>query len=384
MFRSPFETISTAPILLGWALLCAILAATAFAASSPIEVLYVTERKSGTISLFTYNVNPQTAVATDVSNPIFVGASNIDPLSIGTKTFVYVWNSTDVWVYPTDEHGAASGDPTQHLAFNFPEPVTTFLVDPDGKFAYAGMAWWDSQNQTNNAAVYLYTIDAATGQLTDTRKAVASYSDAYTFFRSFSFGLSGKKLFVSAVDDGPFTCEPEYDSYRVNQTTGNLGRLTNLVTVTADCGGTAAVTINDQLTGWESTCCGPGSGYLQITRMSTGKQIDCQFANNTFCGDDAGDLTFDPESQNLVFPDIDAKKTFVGHLDFLDSQLIQSPSILHGTPIIYFSPDSLVLYAQYAQKIEINAFQASTGEILASTSLPVKGKVAIATATLNK
>src|SRR5580658_10028146 len=87
------------------ATLCAALAATASAASSSTEVLYVAERVSGTISLLTYNVNPETAVAQQVGN-IFVGANNIDPLSVGAEHFVYVWNTTDVWLYHTNAKGA--------------------------------------------------------------------------------------------------------------------------------------------------------------------------------------------------------------------------------------------------------------------------------------
>jgi hypothetical protein len=72
-----------------------VLAATALAATSSIEVLYVAERGSGTISLLTYDVNPETAVAQQVGN-IFVGANNIDPLSVGPEHFIYVWDGTDV------------------------------------------------------------------------------------------------------------------------------------------------------------------------------------------------------------------------------------------------------------------------------------------------
>jgi len=63
--------------------------------SSTVEVLYVAgpQGKSG-VSLHTYNVNPQTAVATQVGSPISVRNGSIDPLTIGTNHYVYVWNST--------------------------------------------------------------------------------------------------------------------------------------------------------------------------------------------------------------------------------------------------------------------------------------------------
>jgi hypothetical protein len=349
----------------------AALSATGSATASPTEVLYVAERGTETISLLTYNVNPETAVAQQVGS-IFVGANNIDPLSVGNQHYLYIWDGTDVWLYRTNAKGAPAAQPAQHLTFDFGLPVYSFVVDPHGKFAYAAILYTDAHGNSD-AAITLFTIDPSTGALTDTKEVVATYSNFYTYLTSFSFGLQGSPLFARYFDNGPYTCIPGYDYYRVSQSTGALGPLTNLAEVSADCGGTAGITVNDQLIGAESACCGTGSGYIQITQISTSQQIFCQASNLTFCGDDAGDLAFDPASQNIVFPDTDADTTYIGHIDFAGSQLVQSPSTLPGTPNIYFSPDSRVLFALYAKTIEINAFQSTTGEILAATSLPVQG-----------
>jgi len=353
------------------ATLCAVFAATAFAATSSIEVLYVAEHGAGGTSLVTYDVNPETAVAQQVGN-IFVGANNIDPLSVGNEHFVYVWDGTDVWLYQTNANGAPAAQPAQHLTFDLPYAVYSFVVDPGGKFAYATILWTDSHGNSD-AAITLFAINPSTGELTDTGKVVSTYSNYYTYLTSFSFGSNGTPLFARSFDNGPYTCNPGFDSYQVNQSTGSLGPLTNLIEVSADCGGTAEVTVNDQLTGAVSTCCSVGSGYVTITTISTGQQIFCQASNLTFCGDDAGDIAFDPAGENIVFPDTDVNKTYVGHIDFAGSQLTQSPSTLPGTPYIYFSPDSRVLFALYGQRIQINSFQSSTGEILASTSLAITG-----------
>lgn len=352
--------------------LCAVISATAFAATSSTEVLYVAEHGSGTISLLTYDVNPETAVAQQVGN-ISVGANNIDPLSVGGQHFVYIWDGTDVWLYRTNAKGAPEAQPAQHLTFDFAYPVYSFVVNPGGKFAYAAILWTDSQGNSD-AAITLFTIDPSTGQLTDTGKMVATYSNAYTYLQSFSFGIEGTPLFARYLDGGPYTCIPGFDTYSVNQSTGDLGPLTNLFSISPDCGGSAAIIVNDQLSGEVAACCGTGSGYVEITQMSTGKQVNCQASNLTFCGDESGDIAFDPASENFVFADTDAKTTYIGHLDFADSQLIQSPSTIPGAPFnIYFSPDSRVLFAVYGEKIRINAFQSSTGEILASTSLTITG-----------
>jgi hypothetical protein len=363
--------------------LAATLAGTVFAAASSEEVLYIAERQHGTILLLTYDVNPETAVARQAGTPIFVGASNIDPLTIGAKHFVYVWDGTDVWLYPTASNGAPDAQPAQHLTFNFAYPVYSFVADPDGKYAYAAILWTDSQGNSD-AAITLFTIDPSTGKLSDTQKVVATYSNYYTYLNGFSFGIKGNMLFAQFYDDGPYTCEPGYDGYPVNQANGNLGAMKQLIAGNANCGSSSAVTITDQLGGAEHACCGAGSGYVEITRIASGTQIFCQASNLTFCGDDAGDITFDPASENIIFPDTDVKETFIGHIDFAQLQLAESPSTIPGTPAIYFSPDSQVLFGLYKQKIGIYAFQSSTGEILASSSLSLTGKATVATATLHQ
>ena len=92
-------------------------------------------------------------------------------------------------------------------------------------------------------------------------------------------------------------------------------------------------------------------------------------------------LVFDPASKNIVYPDFDVNKTFIGHLDFENLQLIQGPSTIPGTPHVYFSPDSLMLYAQTPSWIAAYAFDSSTGNLLVHKGFAVKGKVTIAPAT---
>jgi 6-phosphogluconolactonase (cycloisomerase 2 family) len=372
------------------ALLCITFTVTAGAQSASTEILYVTERSSGNTSLYTYNVDPETAVATAVGSPLVVGALNVDAVTAGNQNFLYVWNGAQVWVYATDAQGAPLGQPVQNLVFNFAKPVTDFVVDPDGKFAYAVVRWY---GENSDDVIALFTIDSTNGQLTNTQKAVAVYSNLYTQLTSFNFGMYGNRMLVGAFDSGPFTCDPGYDYYDVNQQTGNLGKLTNLMSVSSDCGGSSAAAASDKLVAAENTCCGFGSGYLQISSTSNPGLflISCQAKDVGFCGDDANDMSFDPASLNLLFADQDAGQTYIGHLNVVEGSIVQSPSILSGSPSTYFSPDGLVLYALYPSvhkltktNIVINAFRPGTGHIIASTSLPVKGEAAVAAATVKE
>src|ERR1700731_4427515 len=85
-----------------------------------VEVLYVAgPQGTSSVSLHTYNVNPQTAAATEVGSAILVHSGSIDPLTIGASHYIYLWNSNGVWLYPTTANGVPTATPSQHLTFSF-------------------------------------------------------------------------------------------------------------------------------------------------------------------------------------------------------------------------------------------------------------------------
>ena len=72
--------------------------------SAQVEVLYVAGTQSASVPLSTYNVNPQTAVATQVGSAT-VPASSVAPLTLNNRHYIYIWNGTDVWTYITNAKG---------------------------------------------------------------------------------------------------------------------------------------------------------------------------------------------------------------------------------------------------------------------------------------
>jgi hypothetical protein len=367
------------------AILSAILfVATGLTASASVDVLYVATPQASNISLATYNVDPTTAVAEQVGNPVTVGATNVDPVTVGSQHVIYVWDSNEVWLFVTNAQGVPRSQPAQHLKFNFAHTVTRFLADPGGKFAYAGMTWVDSKTYNNYAAVVLFTIDQSTGKLTNTGQTVASYGpDPYVGLTGFLFGLSGKRLYASFFNNGPYTCMPGYDYYAVNQTTGQLGPLKALLFANGSCSGPIAIALTDQLTANSASCCGRGSGFLSVYRTGTQKIIQCGPQNVSLCGDEVAQMNLDPASQNVFFGDADTGLTDVEHLDFTNSQLVDTGSSIAGTPPLYFSPDSRLVYASNPSDIGIYAMQSNTGKLGANTTLPDGGNVSIATVTLH-
>ena len=351
--------------------------------STPVEVLYVAGPQ-GTSSVFlhTYNVNRQTAVATPVGSAIPVHSGSIDPLTIGTNHYIYLWNSKGVWLYPTSANGVPTSTPSQHLTFSFAHPVNSFLVNPDGKFAYAAMAWGTYPN--NYASIVLFTIDQSAGMLTNTNQVVASYSHPYIGFTAFLFGSQGGKLFAKWFDDGPHTSAIGFDYYPVNQTTGQLGKLQSLFYAqTFECGSSCNVTVTSALSAASGVCCGPSSGFIEISHNSGGPNFGCGASDQTFCGDDVGGLAIDPANANLFFGDATVNETVIGNIDFTTSKLTPSGATIPGTPPVYFSPDSRLVYAVNSNDIGIYSLHTSTGALTASTTLSDSGAVNIAAATLH-
>jgi len=171
------------------------------AEASTKEVLYVAgPQASSTVMLYTYSVDPTTAAATQVGSAINVASGSLVPLSIGTSHYLYLWSKIGVWLYQMDADGAPLGL-SQFVAFSFSHPVNTFLIDPNGKFAYAALGWPDYEGSANS--IILFTIDQSTGKLTNTNEVVASYSNEYTGFRNFSFAQQGGKLSANMTTPVP-------------------------------------------------------------------------------------------------------------------------------------------------------------------------------------
>jgi hypothetical protein len=351
--------------------------------ASTQEVLYVAgPQGSSNVMLYTYSVDPTTAAATQVGDAINVASGSIAPLSIGTSHYLYLWNTTGVSLYRTQADGAPLSTPSQHFTFSFPHPVNTFLIDPEGKFAYAALGWSDSQGNENS--IILFTIDQSSGKLTNTNEVVASYTNEYTGFVNFLFGQYGGKLFGRYLDDGPYTSAVGYDFYPVNQTNGRLGKLQNMFYADAyECESTCTVAVTGAISAEDGVCCGPGSGNVEATLTSTGKSIFCP-GSDTFCTDDVANLAIDPANANVFFGDKTASETYILNVDFSAGQLNASSSTIPETPPIYFSPDSRLVYAVNQSDIGIYALRTATGTLTASTILPDSGTVSIATASFEK
>jgi hypothetical protein len=356
-------------------------------AFSEVEVLYVAQTEAQVVKLTTYNVDPGTAVAKRVGEPITIGSQFVDPLTVGKKHVIYVWNGTHVWMYHTDLQGVPERRPSQHLRFKFPVTVNTFLADPDGRFAYAAAVWKDS-NGNNFAAIFLFTIDS-TGMLTDTHKLAGTWGPSqYDPLTGFYFGASGKQLYADEYYYAPPSCSPGVLAYPVHPKTGILAPARTWFSLGAGCSATWAIAADDLLGGYAFNWGGPGTGTVGL--FSTSGSVYCESTMLEFCGDSPTKISFDPADQNLFYGDADTNETYVGHIYWPpvgsrpQGKLLGTPTSIPGTPPIFFNPDSTLVYAVNPFDIGIYAFQPITGDLGSTTSIADSGNVTIATTTLRQ
>jgi hypothetical protein len=373
------------------------LIASPFVAASSTEVLYVVQRLSlsnrqwqdNPASVLTYNIDPATAVATQVGKAVILASTTFSPLTVNGRNLLYVWNSTGFWVYGTDSNGVPNAEPLQHLQADFAYPVNGFVVDPKGHYAYA-VIQWDDSNQNYTAKFVLFTIDPVTGKLTNTNHVVATYGPAgYTSLISFMFGTTGRKLWVESWDDGPHTCGLEYNYYPVQpdgllepEQSGNVGM---------DCTEAGAIAVTDSLGGSAMNCCGRGDGWLTVSSTvssTVGHTIQCDAGMLPLCGDDIDALTFDPTNENLFVTDGDTSEIYITRMDFVHLRLLQTSSsipfetFVGGVPAIFFSPDAQLVYAVYGSNIHIYGFEPEQGNLTVDTTMRTPQHVNIVLATL--
>ncbi|HMW06323.1 MAG TPA: beta-propeller fold lactonase family protein [Leptospiraceae bacterium] len=164
------------------------------------KYLYAVGNSSNNIQLFL--INNTTGALTASGSPLSTGTNpnsvTVDP----TGKFVYVANGAGtISIYKAD---TATGLLTS--INSIPSGTTTrwIRVDPYGKFAYA-------VNGGSND-IYIYSIDSASGNLTQVGSPLATGNDA----RSVTITPDGKYLYVANFNVNQVT------PYSINQVTGTL------------------------------------------------------------------------------------------------------------------------------------------------------------------
>ncbi len=191
--------------------------------SSTVVVMYVQQNDS----ILTYNVNPQTGVATRVGRPLTLNAlyNYIGLVPSPTDHSLNVlWfdtsNKKHLDVYDTDTSGVPQAKPVQRLSAIY---IAGFQADPNGKFDYALRLWQNAKGEYVSD-IRLFTVDSSSGKLTESPVAQARYAPNYYYTAGlFGFNGSGSKMYDTWNVNFDGEAASTYYYRTVDPNTGALG-----------------------------------------------------------------------------------------------------------------------------------------------------------------
>jgi hypothetical protein len=340
------------------------------AAQTPHEVLYAQQNRT----LITYDVDLQTLQGTLVGQPVTMPGSpsylRVFPAPDGR--FLYVLSGTQqsqqkrLSVYATDASGAPRMQPVQILG---PAKIFDFTIDPNGRFAYS-LIYHTNANGNSTYKLWLYAIDSASGKLTKSPTAQATYVlNSYCSAGFHNFNPSGSAL-VDLVGCGyPSSLSATYYSRTVDFQTGELGpdiqyfSINDAVGANGDevhFGRNTIIDFHLNLNPFQES-------LVVFPRKANPKKpiIDCTSAMLAACGEMGGYVP-DVSGQYLA---LSLSSTFeIVKIDLEDKQIVDTGSSFPIQQQPFFSPDDLVMYGEtYVQNgnstIQIYGFNPNTGAL---------------------
>jgi hypothetical protein len=321
------------------------------APQSPVDVAYVVS-SSG---IETYNVDLQTGQPTDLGLTVVV-PPNPTVVPSANGQFLYVFGTDpgtgaqQLWVYATNSMGVPQSTPIQQLDF---ADTYSFNIDPNETIAYGAETKLNSQGETL-AAIRLFTIDPATGLVTESPKAAAKYptnGPCKSILDSVSFGIgfhsSETKLYDGWSCDFHESGTVSFYTRSVNQNTGALGPDVEIFAWGISTGGgydvvdfTPRLLIdfhvpNDYQQGVSSVNVYPPTG-------GNSPLFSCDASMLEACGYGTS-INVDPLGNN-IFIRIASDTAEITKLEVAAKKIVATA--YYVPPVIAFSPDDKLVYTQ--------------------------------------
>jgi hypothetical protein len=376
---------STMKRALGFAFLCLVLAASAFASTT--ELLYVQEGAN----ILTYSVNNTTAVATKLSTlktsyDPSTGQPDLGITILRSGSFLYVLGRShsleSFTVYPLTAAGVPIAKPVQILSVKPQVKQGQFYIHPSGKFAYV-MFSWVSANFGWASDIVLFTIDPKTGILTNTTKVLANFPFAIYSISMRSMNSEGTKLYTVAIPencDGTSPCIAGYSYLTINAKTGALAKTNWSWSDEFDDFVQQQSTFSNALIAQLEN--GAGTLSINIYPNKAGvKQnaplIKCTSKMLAACSDGSTfNPQIDPSGKYLFFGDFILNEMQIVHINTPLKKLLGSGASIPGNPDpVAFSPDGLLVYA--VEKSEILVYVFHSGKFTAKSTIKAPGVISI-------
>jgi len=353
--------------LLGFLLLVAAVGSVLSRPALAADVLYAVQNSN----VLTYDVDPTTLQATLVGSPLVIAGSpvyvQIVPGVAGH--FLYVLTGTNytqmsISVYATDANGVPQAPAVQSFNTNNFEQ---FIIDPNGKFAYATQSRTDGFQGTG-FRLRLFTIDATTGMLTESSQVQGTYGPS----------LYCSPGFVKFVSNGSALLDEYVCSYP-----GNTFGITYHSRTVSEAGqlGPDVAFFGFESSGLTSNIVRFGAGTINDLHVSSSNEtsvrvfpltvfpkqplIDCDAAMLSACAD-AGSFWQDTTGEYLWLQLSDRFE--VVKVDLASKQIVDTGNSFANVGTPYFSPDDKILYMVLydingLSTIKIYGFDFATGGI---------------------
>jgi hypothetical protein len=338
-----------APLLLSCVLFASAMSSLA-QTSTPVDVLYLQQNAT----ILTYDVNPQTAEAIEVGQPLVMNTPNFTVVPApNDRSLNILWtdasNKEHLWVYDTETTGAPQSQPVQKLSVT---SVSQFLANPNGKFDYALGRWQNSSGEYLES-IRLFSIDPATGKLTESPQVQAGFGPNYYFTAAlFGFNPSGSELYDTWNVNFDGEAASTYYSRTVNPETGTLGPNVKFFAWGDWVSSDQVLLTNNLIIDLSRPGQAPQPQSINIYPLApnpTTPEIACNTAMLAACGS-AQSMAIDPSGQYLFlspnYPSLTSDNvTHIARIDLATKQIVDTGHSIPGSPQIFFSGDGLLAYA---------------------------------------
>jgi hypothetical protein len=363
------------PFVASICFLTSLVASASLCSAQSLDVLYAQQNNS----IVTYDVDPTTLQAARVGNPLALTGveAYVRLIPSSNGHFVYILTAglntnSLLSVFATDASGVPQYQAVQTIG---PAAISQFTIDPNGKFAYALHYSEDSQGNYTYT-VRLFTIDAATGKLTESPKVQVQFPASYYCGPGFQgFYPNGSRFQYSLGCNYPDSFSATYYYRDIDSQTGDLGPATEIFSFNDNLGGTSG----------DGVSLSPISlNNLHLVNLQTsirifslngaGKPlIDCTSAMLPACGQ-TGQFWQDISGQYLLlslYSNFELVK-----IDLQQKQIVDIGAAFSGLQQPYFSLDDRMIYGVSYKlgvysTIQIYGFDPSTGGITTGQQIDV-------------
>ncbi|HKR32519.1 MAG TPA: hypothetical protein VJT08_18705 [Terriglobales bacterium] len=351
------------------------------AASS--QILYVAH----TQTIGTYVVDPASGSITQIGSDVTVqntASPGAGPLNVTVSPndrflFVNLYDTSGnpfLGIFATDGHGVPQLPAIQTVKL---APFEQFSFDPNGRWAYSLIQTTDESTQMTSAVIHQWSIDPATGKLTETGMQVSDPPAQFSNYAIGSVVLGGTVLLSSSDRSIDGFDDVGYLSHSIDPETGALGPATKFFGFSWQWGEVARIALSSQYVAKFFDGMGPDDTSICVAPMqtSTAAPGNCfGLADEQNNGD--GLMQFDPSGNFLFVHDVITSRIRVLQLDAHNNLLRDTGSFIPVTTgeQVTFSPDDSLVYAvpDADAHLHVFGFDKSSGALTpkgSPTALPL-------------